>query len=377
MIKDFFIFLRNSISKFSYRFFAKPFFFMQDPEKVHDNMILFARFLGSNFITRFTVIFFFNYSNSKYLSQNILGINFKNPVGLAAGFDKDAKIISIMKPCGFGFTEIGSVTGDNCLGNSGVRLWRLKKSKSLRVFYGLKNNGCEEISKRLSNQKFDLPLGISIAKTNSKSCIGDEIEIEDYLKSYKIFNKLDVGDYFTINISCPNAFGGQPFTDVKKLSKLLLKISKLKKTKPIFIKMSPDLTKQQIDEIISCAQKSKIIDGFVCTNLTKKTNKKIVDEIVGQGGFSGKVVYDLSLNLVNYIYKKSKGEFIIIGCGGIFNGKDAYEYIRNGASLVQLVTGMIYEGPQAISQINLELVRLLKQDSFSNISEAIGIDNKF
>lgn len=376
MNKDFLFFLRNFITKFFYRYFAKPIFFMQDPEKVHDKMILFARFLGSNIITKFIVSFFFNYSNSKYLSQNILGIKFRNPIGLAAGFDKNAQIIPLMGYCGFGFTEIGSVTGSVCKGNLGKRLWRLKKSNSLRVYYGLKNNGCLEISKRLSSQKFNLPVGVSIAKTNSKNCIGDEIEIEDYLKSYIAFQKVNVADYFTINISCPNAFGGQPFTDVKKLSKLFLEISKLKKTKPIFIKMSHDLTKKQLDEIILCSRKSKIIDGFICSNLTKTENSKIVDKVEGKGGFSGKVVFDLSLEMVKYVYTKTKGDFIIIGCGGIFNGEDAYKYIKSGASLLQLVTGMIYQGPQVISQINLELSRLLKQDGFSNISQAIGKDIK-
>lgn len=376
MNKDFLFFLRNIIIKFFYKYFAKPIFFMQDPEKVHDKIILFAKFLGSNIITKFIVSFFFNYSNSKYLSQNILGIKFRNPIGLAAGFDKNAQIIPLMRYCGFGFTEIGSITGDFCKGNSGKRLWRLKKSKSLRVYYGLKNNGSLQISKRLSSQKFDLPVGVSIAKTNSKDCIGDEIEIKDYLKSYIAFQKVNVA-YFTINISCPNAYGGQPFTDVKKLSKLLLEISKLKKTKPIFIKMSPDLTKKQLDEIILCSKNSKIIDGFICSNLTKNENSKIVDKVEGKGGFSGKVVFDLSLEMVKYVYKKTKGEFIIIGCGGIFNGEDAYKYIKSGASLLQLITGMIYQGPQVISQINLEISRLLKQDGFSNISQAIGKDIKF
>lgn len=378
MIKNFFTYLRNSIIGFLYKYFVKPIFFIQDPENVHDKIILFGRFLGSNILTKSLTSLFFNYSNSKYLSQNILGIKFRNPIGLGAGFDKNAQIIDIMKPCGFGFTEIGSVTGQSCKGNPKKRLWRLKKSKSLRVYYGLKNNGCQEISKRLFKKKsYPLPLGISIAKTNSKICIGEKIEVEDYLKSYITFNKLNVGDYFTINISCPNAYGGQPFTDVKKLSTLLLEISKLKKTKPIFLKLSPDLTKKQIDDIIICSKKSKIVDGFICTNLTKNTNKTIKDKVIGKGGFSGKVVFELSLDLVKYIYKKTKGEYIIIGCGGIFTGEDAYKFIKSGATLIQLVTGMIYQGPQSISQINLELVRLLKQDKFSNISEAIGIENKF
>lgn len=147
----------------------------------------------------------------------------------------------------------------------------------------------------------------------------------------------------------------------------------LPKTKPIFLKISPDLNKDEIDKIINISIKYKI-DGFVCTNLTKnRNNKNIIEKnIPEKGGLSGKAVKDLSNEIISYIYKKTQGKFIIIGVGGIFSGKDAYEKIKSGASLVQLITGMIFEGPQLISQINLELVNLLKKDGYKNISEAIG-----
>ena len=368
--------VRNYILEKKYKWILKPIFFQIDAEKIHDYMIIFGQFLGKYSITKKITGFFFNYSNPS-LNQNILGINFKNPVGLSAGFDKNANLIDILPSVGFGFTEIGSITGEACEGNPKPRLWRLRESKSLAVYYGLKNDGCEIISKKLkklNDKKFDIPVGINIAKTNSRETVDTKKAIEDYFKAYKAFT--DIGDYFTINISCPNAFGGQPFTDSIKLDALLQKIFSLPKNKPIFLKLSPDLNQKEIDEIIDVAVKWKI-DGFICTNLTRNRNNiNIIDKMVPEfGGLSGKVVEDLSLELIKYIYKKTGSKasrFVLIGSGGVFTAEDAYRKIKAGASLVQIMTGMIFEGPQAISSINLGLVELLQKDGYKNISEAIG-----
>jgi dihydroorotate dehydrogenase len=364
--------IRNLIISLFYKYFLKHIFFLFDPEKVHDFIIKFGNLLGKNKFIKFLTKILFYYSHPS-LNQNILGINFKNPVGLAAGFDKNALLTDIIGDVGFGFSEIGSITGEKCLGNPKPRLWRLKKSKSLVVYYGLKNDGALNIAQRLKNKKFEIPIGISIAKTNSKETVDIKKGIEDYFKTYQIFLNSNIGDYFAINISCPNAFGGEPFTEEKKLEALLQKIMSLPKIKPIFLKISPDLNKNEIDKIINISLKYKI-DGFICANVTKnRNNKNIIEKnIPEKGGLSGKAVKDLSNEIISYIYKKTQGKFIIIGVGGIFSGKDAYEKIKLGASLVQLITGMIFEGPQLISQINLELVNLLKKDGYKNISEARG-----
>ena len=364
---------RNYLLEKKYKWILKPIFFKVDPEIIHNRMVLFGKFLGKNLITKKIIGFFFNYSNP-VLSQNILGINFKNPVGLSAGFDKNAELIDIIPSVGFGFTEIGSITGEACAGNPKPRLWRLKDSQSLAVHYGLYNHGSEIIAKKLKNKKFPIPVGISIAKTNCRETVETERAISDYFKAYKAFS--DIGNYTTINISCPNAYGGQPFTDSAKLDLLLQKIMSIAKNKPIFLKLSPDLNKREIDEIINVAVKWKI-DGFVCTNLTKnRHNEKIIEKVIPPvGGLSGKVVDDLSTELIRYIYKKTGKEasnFVIIGSGGVFSSEDAYKKIKAGASLVQLITGMIFEGPQVISSINLGLAELLKKDGYKNISEAIG-----
>ena len=346
-----------------------------DPEKIHDRMIQLGEFFGNYKLARLITRKIFFYSNHK-LRQEILEINFPNPIGLAAGFDKNAKLTNILPSIGFGFAEVGSITGEPCRGNPKPRIKRLIKSKSLLINSGLNNQGCERIYQRLKNKKFLIPIGVNIAKTNSKSTVELNKGIADYLKVYNIFQ--DFGSYVTINISCPNAFGGQPFTENEKLEPLLKEINKKKISNPIFLKISPDLTKVQISDIIKLAGKYKI-DGFICSNLSKnRNNSKIIDKnIPNDGGLSGKIVEDLSNNLISHIYKKTQGRFIIIGCGGVSSVEDAYKKIRLGASLLQLITGMIYEGPQLINEINSGLVKLLERDGFNNISEAIGIDNTF
>lgn len=370
--------VRNNISGFLYINLVKPIFFLFDPEDVHDRCCAFGKVLGKFWFFRFVTSLFFSYSNKK-LEQDILGIKFKNPIGLAAGFDKDAYLTDILPSVGFGFSEVGSITGEPCLGNPKPRLWRLKISKGLVVWYGLKNEGCEAISKRLKGKRFVFPIGTNIAKTNNEKTVSLNAGIADYVKAFSKFT--NIGDYFTINISCPNTHGGQPFTEPDRLDKLLGKIDKILTKKPIFLKIAPDLSKAQLDDVIKVVGKHNI-DGFVCTNLTKdRNNKKIIEKIIEDdvpehGGISGKVVEGLSNEVISYIYKKTKGKYVIIGLGGVFSAKDAYKKIKMGSSLVQLITGMIFEGPQVISEINQGLVKLLEADGYSNISEAIGVDNK-
>jgi len=371
-MKESFLNIRSRTIHFLYKTILKRIFFKIDPEVIHDRMVSVGVFLGKYALIRRLVGLFFSYSN-KSLEQKILGIKFKNPVGLGAGFDKDAVLTDILPYVGFGFVEVGSITGEACDGNPKPRLWRLENSRGLVVNYGLKNQGSEKIAKRLASRKFLIPIGTSIAKTNSPETVIDEAGINDYVKAFTKF--VTIGDYFTINISCPNAFGGQPFCDGQRLDRLLDKLDKNPTKKPIFLKVSPDLTRREIDKILVVASRHGV-DGFVCTNLTKnRINKKIVDKIISKdGGISGKVVEDLANGLISYIYRKTNGKFVIIGLGGVFDAQDAYKKIKLGASLIQLITGMIFEGPQVISEINQGLVRLLEKDGFDNISQAVGIE---
>ncbi len=368
--------IRNKIIRWKYRWFLRPILFKFDSEQVHDRFVNIGKFLGKFGFARWLIRICFYYENP-VLAQEILGISFKNPIGLAAGFDKNAEMIDIMSAIGFSFTEIGSVTGRPCAGNPKPRLWRLLKSRSLIVYYGLKNNGAQEISQRLKNKKFSLPVGISIAKTNDDKTITTEDGLVDYLSAYKAFASNEIGDYYTINISCPSTFAGEPFVEPIKLDKLLSALVNIQRAKPIFLKMPPGLSHEQIDQIIDLARKYKI-SGFICTNLSKDRilpsfQDKIKESLpTNQGGLSGKIVEELANEQIKYFYQKTGKEFVIIGCGGVFTAEDAYKKIKAGASLIQLITGMIFDGPQIISEINQGLAKLLAQDGYKNITEAIG-----
>lgn len=365
---------RNSVFRFLYVNFLKPVFFLLDPEYIHDRMLGVGKLLGRFRLTRWKTRLCFGYRNPK-LKQTVLDIEFANPIGLAAGFDKNAEITDILPDVGFGFVEVGSITGEPCPGNPKKRLWRLPKSKSLVVYYGLKNDGCEALSKRLKDKKFRIPVGVSVAKTNNQACADPQAGIADYAKAFETMES--IGSYLTVNISCPNAFGGEPFTDPAKLEMLLARLDRIPTSKPVFLKLAADLGQAQIDAILDVAKRHRV-HGFICTNLTKKRdNPKIVDtKVPDKGGMSGKVVDALSDEVIRYVYSKVKGTHIVIGCGGVFTAADAYRKIRLGSTLIQLITGMIFEGPQAISAINQGLVKLLEKDGFKNISEAVGVDNK-
>lgn len=350
-----------------YQKFVKPVCFQYDPEKVHNFFLKMGKMIESNHLARGMVRAMFHYENSM-LSQKIKGITFSNPIGLSAGFDKNAELIPIVGDVGFGFTEVGSITAKPCKGNSGKRLMRLPSRQAIWVNFGLNNAGTDEITSRLYGQKFDIPVGISIAKTNCKETVDAEIAIRDYTYSLAEFDAHNIGNYFTINISCPNAYGGQPFSDPKLYERLLKEIRKLDIQRPIFVKLSPDLDKKTLDAIMKLSEKYGV-SGFICSNLTKNNTG------FKKGGVSGKMVSlkaDFLLSRVYLSTRSWKNKPILVGVGGIFSAEDAYRKIQLGANLVQMITGMIYQGPNVISEINKGIVELLKIDGLKNISEAVG-----
>lgn len=356
-----------------YKTTIKPLLFKADPEMVHERIVKIGSFLGRFALTRKLTAIFFSYQHDS-LIQIIDGIKYLNPLGLAAGFDKDANLLEIIPAVGFGFEEIGSITALPCQGNPKPRLWRLPQHKSLVINYGLKNEGCKAIAKKLQSKKKNSPLGISIAKTNCKRTVDTNAAVLDYCESFITLEPF--ADYLTINISCPNAFGGQPFSSPKLLEILLTKLDAIKTPKPRYIKISPDLSTKEVEDIILVSDKHNI-QGFIVSNLLKDREKSGIPpesfSKVGKGGLSGKPIEKIANEFISHIYAKTKGKYTIIGCGGIFNADDAYAKIKAGANLVQLITGMIYEGPGLIKNINKDLTILLKKDGFTNISEAVGI----
>lgn len=365
---------KHSLIGKSYRNILRPYLFKLDPENAHDAFTNFGAFLGKSQLAKTLTKNLFDYQNEA-LSQKVAGINFHNPVGLSAGFDKDANLQNILPSVGFGFMHIGSVTLNPYEGNPKPRLVRLPKSKGLIVYYGLKGIGVKKIIRKLKDfNNSTFPLGISVAKTNCSDTATAKEGIEDYYQCIKELVKSDIGDFYTINISCPNAFGGEPFTTTARLDPLLKIIATLNIKKPIFVKMPINLSWVDFKKLLDVIVKYEL-DGVIIGNLTKKRDTELIkDELPKniKGGISGKPTEKLNNNLISKTYKQYQDKLIIIGVGGIFNAADAYDKIKRGATLVQLITGMVFEGPQLIGEINQKLVILLKKDGYRNIREAVG-----
>lgn len=366
--------LKTQLIRTLYVWIYKPLLFRRDPELAHDSFARMGVFLGKHTMTRAITRGLLHVKNS-VLRQTVCSIHFQNPVGLSAGFDKDANLVQILPSVGFGFVEIGSITLEPYHGNSGKRLVRLPASKSIIVNYGLKNVGSSAIIQKLSaGQKSIVPMIISIAKTNCKETVDTEAGIRDYYECLRRFYEAGIGDMYDINISCPNAYGGEPFTTPDTLERLLSTLDTLAITKPVFVKMPINLSWDSFSSLLGVVSKHQI-SGVIIGNLNKnKHDPSIKDPIPeGQGGgLSGTPCFDLSNELISKTYQLYKDKFVIIGVGGIFSAEDAYEKIKRGATLVQLITGMIYEGPQVVGEINRGLVQLLKKDGFNNISQAVG-----
>jgi len=369
--------IRAWVNYLTYRLIIRPLIFLWEAEHAHNQLKKFGLVLSKHAVGRFLLKSLFFYQH-KSLNTIVDGVSYKNPIGLSAGFDKDGELTDAYPLMGFGFAELGSFTGDVCPGNPGVgrRLFRLVKSKSILVWYGLNNQGAEAIAKRLKGKKFNIPIGISAAKTNNSADFDLQTSIDDYLKTVNEFK--DIGSYYTINISCPNTQDGEPFVDKKNLGSLLKALDEVKQdTKPVYVKLAADLDLSEIDVIIDKCMKHKV-DGVVLTNLTKpsESDEYIKSELTfDKGALSGLPVQRISTNVVRHVYQKTRGELTIVGVGGVFNADDAYEKITSGANLIEMITGMIFEGPQVIGEINRGLVDLLKKDGFSSIEQAVGSRN--
>lgn len=357
-----------------YQHLIKPVLFRFDPEFVHDRFTSLGHFLGKTKLTRSLVSLLLNYS-SPALTQTVAGMEFTNPIGLAAGFDKNAMLLNILPQVGFGFEEVGSITLGSYAGNPKPRLFRLPKSQGLIVNYGLKNDGVEAITPRIRNShSYPARIGISIAKTNDISTSTEKGGIEDYYNCLQKVEAAHTGDYYTINISCPNTFGGEPFTTATKLDKLLHKLNQVRTRRPMFVKLPINLSLVDFDSLLQVCVRHKVT-GVVIGNLTKVRSKDLIKDTIPEpmkGGVSGKPTWQLSNDLISYTYQHYGDKLIIIGVGGIFSAEDAYEKIKRGATLLQLITGMIFEGPQLIGEINYGLTKLLEQDGYTNIHQAIG-----
>lgn len=365
-----------------YKTIIKPIFFKFDAEFVHNRMTHAGVILGGYETTRNLVRKFFYFKNKK-LSQKIAGINFENPIGLSAGFDYNAQLTQILPSVGFGFATVGTITNIPYGGNPKPRLGRLPKSRSLLVNKGFKSIGAQSVSDKLENKKFDIPIGISIGRSNSNELQTLEQSIDDILKAFKTFEKKKIkNSYYELNISCPNLIhGGKSVTfyPPSNLEKLLSKVDKLKLSKPLLIKLPISEDNKGFSKMLDVIVKHKVV-GVIIGNLQKDRNDSSFDKSeikkAGTGNFSGAPCFRRSNELISLTHKKYGDKLVIIGCGGVFSAHDAYDKIRLGASLIMMITGMIYEGPQVVGQINKDLVSLLKRDGYESVSDAVGIYSK-
>ena len=340
-----------------YKLFIRRFLFLFDPEKIHYVTFSLIRFLCK--VPFFSAIFRAMYLiEDKRLERNLFGITFKNPVGLAAGFDKNAVLYNELANFGFGFIEIGTVTPKGQEGNPKKRLFRLKDDQGIINRMGFNNDGLETAIVQLKKNKGKLIIGGNIGKNTQTS---PQNYTNDYEECFKGLHPYV--DYFVLNVSCPNVGSHEKLNDKEYLLELILAIQNLNllepTQKPILLKIAPDLNNNQLDEIIEIVAETKI-DGIIASNTSTsrsglKASKKQLQEI-GNGGLSGLPIKEKSTRVIKYLKDTSNKAFPIIGVGGIHSAEDALEKIEAGADLVQIYTGFIYEGPGLIKQINKALL---------------------
>ena len=340
-----------------YKLIIRPVLFLFDPEKVHYFTFSLIRFLCK--IPLVQSIFRSLYQfNDKRLERTLFGITFKNPVGLAAGFDKNAVLYNELANFGFGFIEIGTITPKGQIGNPKKRLFRLKDDKGIINRMGFNNDGIEAAITNLKNNKGKVIIGGNLGKNTATS---PDKYTEDYCEVFLALHSYV--DYFVLNVSCPNVGSHAKLNDKEYLVELISAVQKLnskeEKQKPILLKIAPDLNQLQLDEIIALVAETKI-DGVIASNTsTTRDNLKVSKarlKEIGNGGVSGQPIKNQSTRVIKYLADTSNKAFPIIGVGGIHSAEDAIEKINAGADLVQVYTGFIYEGPSLIKKINKALL---------------------
>jgi dihydroorotate dehydrogenase len=340
-----------------YRFFTRPFLFQFDPEKIHYFTFSALKFLGSLPLAENLLRLLFSYEDKK-LERELFGIKFKNPVGLAAGFDKDAKLIDELACLGFGFIEIGTLTPQPQAGNDQPRLFRLPEDQALINRMGFNNEGVLAAVERLKKRKSKVIVGGNIGK--NKITPNDKA-VDDY--NYCFEALYQYVDYFVVNVSSPNTPGLRELQEKEPLRNLMLHIKKLcdlkEKSKPVLLKIAPDLTTSQLDDIIEILVSTKT-DGVIATNTTISREGLVTSHnrisAIGNGGLSGKPVREKSTEVISYLRSKLGKNYPIIGVGGIMSSEDAIEKINAGADLIQVYTGFIYEGPAFAKKICRALI---------------------
>ena len=371
-------YLVRSITRLGYRHIAKPLLFRHQPDAVHKGLITTARQVqmipGVRQLPRLWA------AQSAMLETEVAGVRYKNPIGLSAGLDKKIEMPFLMKSVGFGWMTGGSITFGQYEGNSGDWYFRLPKTKSIVVNAGLPSEGTPVVVERLARYPAslfrDFPLSVSVAKTNSKQTATDKQAIKDYAQSLAAFDLLDQVATLEINISCPNTFGGEPFTTPARLEALLVAVDELTLKKPVYIKMPINLPFAEFDALLAVIARHKVA-GVAIGNLFKDRQRAKLKDVLPEhvkGNLSGTPTKEATTELVRRAYRKYGKKLVIVGIGGVMSAEDAYEKIKAGASLIGLISGLMFEGPQLVGDINAGLIRLLKTDGYASIADAVGRD---
>jgi len=341
-----------------YKSLIRPLLFLIKPEKVHHIIVGLIKFLFKIPILPFIISKIFNFQDVKR-EKELFGLSFRHPIGLAAGFDKDGDFFNEFSAFGFSFIELGTVTPKAQPGNEKPRSFRISKDKGLINRMGFNNKGVDNLVNNLKKRKTNIIIGGNIGKNTATT---NENANDDYF--YCLEKLYEHVDYFVINISCPNIKDLSKLQNKDSLSVLLKGISEKRNQKkirkPVLVKISPDLSNNQIDDILELIAENNL-DGVVATNTTIKrenlnTDQKVIESI-GNGGMSGKPLKERSTQIIEYINKKTEGKLPIIGVGGIFTVDDAIEKLKAGASLIQVYSGFVYEGPAIVKKINKKLLK--------------------
>jgi dihydroorotate dehydrogenase len=352
------LFTYNSLKRILFKF---------DPETAHNIAEYSLRVLGKCKIAK-SYMQKKNYITDPKLSQKVFGVTFANPVGLAAGFDKNATMIKAMQSLGFGFTEIGTMTPKPQDGNPKPRMFRYPEEKSVQNAMGFNNKGAHKVLKNLKKvYPFDIPIGANIGKNKTTP---EEFALSDYKSLIKKFE--DSSDYLVINISSPNTPNLRDLQNEKFITELFT-MAKSLTDKPILLKIAPDMEVDMAINLCNSAINAGAA-GIIATNTT--IDYSLVPNCQNFGGLSGACLTQKSGSLFKEIAKELFGKTILISVGGISTGKEAYERIKNGATLVQSYSALIFEGPSMVRKINEEILELMAKDGYSNISEAIGANLK-
>ncbi|XP_066258281.1 dihydroorotate dehydrogenase (quinone), mitochondrial-like [Euwallacea similis] len=354
----------------NYKFYKDtlmPLVRLLDPERAHNLAV---------FVSQYRLLPKVVFKDPDILRVHVLGKDFPNPIGIAAGFDKDGKTIMGLKDIGFGFVEIGSVTPLPQLGNDKPRVFRLLEDRAVINRYGFNSQGHEEVLQRIKNIKCNAETPVIVGINLGKNKTSDDA-VKDYVEGIEKFG--GIADYLVINISSPNTPNLRTLQNKENLGMLLKAVveakNRLSEPKPpLLLKLAPDLNyeeKKDIAEIVK--RKGCMVDGLIVCNTTVQRPKLISKYKNEQGGLSGAPLKDTSTQMIKDMSRLTNG-ILIIGVGGVSSGKDAYEKIKAGASLIQIYSALIYDGPPLVSQIKKELADLVAKDGFKNISEAIGKD---